>query len=476
MEKVEKRIIKVLTVAQRNTIIDEYEASGAKVTEIAKRFQVPQSTVSSILKNREKWRLRKLQNENLQVKRAKAPVDERLERALQVFISQARENSIPLSGLIIREKACQLAKKLGVPEFQGSSGWLFKFLKRHNISFKKVCGENAAVDSTMAGNWMTNVLPGFIQEYDPKDIYNADETGLFYKCLPDRTYAFKSESCHGGKYSKQRLTILCAANMDGSDKLPLLVIGKSRKPRCFKNVKSLPVKYEANSKAWMTSLLFEKWMLKFDQRMSDEDRKILMFVDNCTAHPKIFLEKLKSIKLVFFPPNATSVLQPLDLGIIKSLKHYYRYELVKERIHSMEIDQEHQDITVLDARKLVSKVWSVKVKAETIQNCFRKAGFVLEDEDDIPLAELVRREAIRNQQDLALAEDELFPVDPVVSFSDYCDVDRNVICNEMMTDDDILEFVTGGDLAHDEPEDVLSTTFNNMQSSELGLCKYRYYR
>lgn len=63
-----------------------------------------------------------------------------------------------------------------------------------------------------------------------------------------------------------------------------------------------------------------------------------MSVDNCTAHPKILQEKMKSIKLVLFAPNATFVLHPLDLGIIKSLKQYYRYEMVKGRIYSMETD------------------------------------------------------------------------------------------------------------------------------------------
>ncbi|XP_029730316.2 tigger transposable element-derived protein 4-like [Aedes albopictus] len=320
-KKTEKRKINVLTIAQRINIIDEFEAGGSKVSDIARRFRVPQSTVSTILKNREKWRQKKLQNGNLQGKRAKAPVDGRLERAVIIFVSQARQSNIPLSGQIIRQKACQLAEKLGVTDFKGSSGWLFKFLKRHKISFKKLCGESAAVDTSMAKNWMTNVLPEIIREYEAKDIYNADETGLFYKCLPDKTYAFQSETCHGGKYSKQRLTVLCAANMDGTDKLPLLVIGKSRRPRCFKNVKSLPVEYEANAKAWMTSVLFEKWILEVDRRMTAENRSILMFVDNCTAHPKAIQDKLHSIKLAFFPPNATSVLQPLDLGIIKSLKH-----------------------------------------------------------------------------------------------------------------------------------------------------------
>ena len=102
-----------------------------------------------------------------------------------------------------------------------------------------------------------------MERYSPEDIYNVDETGLFYKLLPDRTYTFKGENCHGGKRSKERITLLLGSNMTGTDKLKPLVIGKAAKPRCFKgiNIDSLPVLYRANAKAWMTSQIFNWWLV-----------------------------------------------------------------------------------------------------------------------------------------------------------------------------------------------------------------------
>ena len=70
---------------------------------------------------------------------------------------------------------------------------------------------------------------------------------FFTGLLPDKTLEFKNVSYHGGKLSKDRLTAMVCANMPGSDKLPVLVIGRS------KNVKSLTTEYLANKKAWMTS-------------------------------------------------------------------------------------------------------------------------------------------------------------------------------------------------------------------------------
>ena len=74
--------------------------------------------------------------------------------------------------------------------------------------------------------------------YEPHDVYNADETGLFFNMLPDRTLACKGESCHGGKHSKNRLTVLLCVNRDGSDKQMQIVTGKSPKPSASRTLKN----------------------------------------------------------------------------------------------------------------------------------------------------------------------------------------------------------------------------------------------
>jgi len=128
--------------------------------------------------------------------------------------------------------------------------------------------------------------------------------------MPDKTLEFKATPCHGGKVNKERLTALVCANMSGSEKLPLLVLGRSKNPRCFKHVKTLPVGYRANKKAWMTSSLFTEWVKMLDSRIHRQNRSIVMIVDNCPAHPHV--TGLKAVTLVFLPPNSTSVTQPMD--------------------------------------------------------------------------------------------------------------------------------------------------------------------
>lgn len=91
--------------------------------------------------------------------------------------------------------------------------------------------------------------------------------------------------------------------MSGTEKFPMLVIGKSANPRCFKN-KEVPVKYRANSKAWMTGDIFEEVLKTWDRQLGSQGRKVLLFLDNCSAHPSKV--KLDNIRMVFFPPNTTA--------------------------------------------------------------------------------------------------------------------------------------------------------------------------
>jgi hypothetical protein len=90
----------------------------------------------------------------------------------------------------------------------------------------------------------------------------------------------KGQECSNGKYDKKRITIMMGANMSGIEKLKLFVVGKTKKPRCLNGIKSLPVDYRSNNKAWMTSSLFSEWLLNFDRKMKRENRKVLLIIDN----------------------------------------------------------------------------------------------------------------------------------------------------------------------------------------------------
>ena len=120
---------------------------------------------------------------------------------------------------------------------------------RYGVSFKNISGESKSVTEEMTATWTETTLPIILSRYP----------GLFYQCLPNKTLHLKGEKCSGGKHSKIHLTGLAAGNAYG-EKLPMFVIGKANKPRCFKGVRNLSCRHCAQCKSWMTAELFEEWV------------------------------------------------------------------------------------------------------------------------------------------------------------------------------------------------------------------------
>ena len=158
------------------------------------------------------------------------------------------------------------------------------------------------------------------------DIFNLDETGLFWRAFPSKGYVQKGEKAHGTKIRKDRITLVLCCSMDGEKIMPT-VIGKAEHPRALRGIPKhmLRVQYSFNKKAWMTSKEFHSYLIWWNSKLAIQDRKILLLVDNAPGHPDV---KMSHIKLAFLPKNTTSRLQPLDQGIIQQVKTLYRKKLL----------------------------------------------------------------------------------------------------------------------------------------------------
>lgn len=137
---------------------------------------------------------------------------------------------------------------------------------------KKICGESNAVNLSDVNDWLTIKWPLLREGYEDKNIFNADETGLLFKMLPNRTLAFKGESCHGEKGSKERITVFLCASMVGEKRCPV-IIGKYLRPRCFKNKIIKQFSYYANKNAWMKSDIFKEELVKWDSELLRKKKK-----------------------------------------------------------------------------------------------------------------------------------------------------------------------------------------------------------
>ncbi|GFQ98890.1 KICSTOR complex protein C12orf66 homolog [Trichonephila clavata] len=293
---------------------------------------------------------------------------EGLEAALLAWFKQARSENALISGPEMLERSNELAKQMGIT-FSANPGWLERFKKRNGIVFKNVCGAASLILPTMTADWFHSGLPLILEKYEAKDIFNAAKTGLFYCCLPNDTLSFKEQSCSGGELSKERITVFVGCNSNGSEKLPLFVIGKSLKSQCFKNVMTLPVEYTANEEARMIATVFTNWIVKLDERFLREKRKVAMIIDICPDPPNI---ALKAINLIFLPLY-TSVLQPCDQGIIQNMKFFYRKQLLGKYLLAIEANEDFS-IHLLDALHILHFAWN-SVTPRTIEYCFHHAGF-----------------------------------------------------------------------------------------------------
>ena len=143
----------------------------------------------------------------------------------------------------------------------------------------------------------------------------------------------------------------------------------------------------------MTSEIFSSWLIRLDRRFLRMEKKVALVLDNASCHPQSVQSVLKSIKLIFLPPNTTSMIQPMDQGIIADFKKKFMHLYVTDTL----IENKPWDI--LKACHTVAAAWS-NVLPQSISNSFRHCGFTHTpappaelDEDDIPLAQLIRSSA-----------------------------------------------------------------------------------
>lgn len=361
-----RRLLKITTKLAIFRAIDE----GRQKKDVAVTFGIPPSTLTSILKNRGKTE--ETVYRGCTNKKTRAVKYEDLDKGIFDWLMEGRARNIPISGPILQQKAREIALKMGINNFQASNGWLQKFKNRWNLATLKMCGEEAGVSNVLVEEWK-QTLPKIFIGYKQSDIFNADEAGFFYNLLPDRTLGIQGEQCHGGKKSKDRFTVLLCANSDGSEKLEPLVIGRFKKPRCFKNIKKLPCLYRNSANSWMTVSIFQEWLRMIDSKMGMSNRKIVLTVDNCTAHKTEGIV-LRNVKLVYFPPNTTSKLQPLDQGIISLVKRHYRKQLVMYLLRRVDSEKDIKKCSwnILQAMHRPCLSWR-ELEPSVIQKCFIKA-------------------------------------------------------------------------------------------------------
>ncbi|XP_035205621.1 jerky protein homolog [Stegodyphus dumicola] len=166
----------------------------------------------------------------------KKPKLEQLDSVLFKWFSAVRSEGKPVTGPMIVEKAKKFGQDLGVAESESNQN----SAEKYKDEFEKIVADN---------------------DLTPEQIYNADETGLLWRCLPTSTLAGGGENAAKGfKKNKDRLTVLLCANASGNHRVTPFVID------------------------WFFHHFVPEVKESFKSLGLPEDTKAILLLDNCKAH------------------------------------------------------------------------------------------------------------------------------------------------------------------------------------------------
>lgn len=356
---------KSITLATKVKILESSKTMNT--VDICQKYEISPSSLSRI-KSNSKSILESSEKMDNNVKRIRSEGNlEEITNFILYLINKCNEVHIPICDSLIREWALTKAKELKFVDFKASNGWLNGLKKRNSINLKTISGESASSDYYSAIKYQQNFKSKII-EYGEENIYNLDETCLFWRQLPSKTITSK-QKISGIKASKNRVTILFASSMSG-EKLTPLIIGHYKRPRPLLglDLDYLGLKYTSSKNGWMNSSIFEEYCNLINDQMKSKNKNILMLMDNFSAHVNL---KLSNITFEYIPKNTTALIQPLDQGIISNFKTYYRKNFLNSIVTILPsgIEFKYDSYNLKNALENISASWQ-SVKNTTISNCF----------------------------------------------------------------------------------------------------------
>lgn len=212
-------------------------------------------------------------------------------------------------------------------EFKASKHWFHKFVYRNHLANFKPRGQNGMHEARVVEDARSGLRR--LRCTSPIDLANTDEVAVLHRSFPSRTVLVTDRASSYTRV-KDRLTAVPTVFADGT-KAPLVIIGKSKRPKSFPEhldpTRDLRIYYYIQAHAWNTQHLWKKQVTVLDQATASRSPKILHLLDNFSAH-SIDYSSFENVEAQFLPPNLTSVVQPVDASIGRSLRAAFRRLLV----------------------------------------------------------------------------------------------------------------------------------------------------
>ncbi|GAB0091425.1 hypothetical protein DMENIID0001_062680 [Sergentomyia squamirostris] len=344
-----KRTRTCITIEEKIGAV-ELVQSGEPILSVPAKYKVDRSTVC-------KW---KQQNDELKSlcqgnsgKKKKLNLEKhpKTSQAVSLWFFSMREKGLPVNGALLQEKARGFYQEFrDGSDFSASNGWLNRWKKKEGIRQLTICGESLSSKE--------DLLPAFMQELQrvvdeeglrPEQLYNADETGLNYRKLPNKTLVEKArKSAPGFKINKERVSVLACAN-------------------CCRS----------SGEVWQSEFqLDDQGFVQVKDYLESQGlpEKALLLLDNDPVHRPA--EELVSggIRVMYLPPNCTATVQPMDQHVLETLKKKYKRSFVKFLLRKLEdgddLLEAVKNVDILKTIKWLAEAWD-DVRAETIARSWK---------------------------------------------------------------------------------------------------------
>eukprot|EP00977_Amphora_coffeiformis_P002724 scaffold521_cov167-Amphora_coffeaeformis.AAC.15 len=339
-------------------------------------------------------------------------IEEKLIKYYDLRSSLYKRDKCGVSWTLFRTKCMEWANQTGHEEFRVTPGWVNDTLRRYDRNDIRWDGDDELPeterDHIMSG-WRRE-LEDLIEDKNLtlEDVYNADQTNFFYQKLPNHLYIDNEakKKYEGAKTMKDKLSVtLMVCTSASGTKVPLAMAGKEKKPECFRlteDGKTPPISYTYQSNGWFDRNATLWWITNVfwpHHKRTRGDVPALLLLDKCSAH-EVDLTKIPAkLEIKFIPQYLSHRHQPLDMGIISSLRIGYKHNLLRALLKMFDVEGGYELASeqrkkqpkgckglyfgskphILDVMNILKEIWDEDTRysrEEGIQRCWFKADIL----------------------------------------------------------------------------------------------------
>ncbi|XP_078045413.1 uncharacterized protein LOC144474443 [Augochlora pura] len=290
-----------------------------------------------------------------------------LKEELFRWVCERHATNSRLDRHLLHEKALDLAKRFGMTDFKCSRRWTNSFLREYRIATDPA--NLSQLDPVFGDyrNWI-DTMRSTIIKYKHRDLFHVDELSMYSDVIPSR---ISTSSRAGGDVgsdgaSRNRITVLIGCNSSGSTKLPLLVCG-SYSSRT--TVKDHIYSHSRNSS--ISDELFRGWVAALNDRMSRENRNILLFLRR-SRDQALRGFPLSNVTLTYLPKDFPPMLRPLRRYVFHYVKMIFR------RRYAERLKWRNSEWNLRDILKSLIEAWET-LPREIVVCSFQRTHFRTDD-------------------------------------------------------------------------------------------------